>query len=291
MPIAVDCECGESYLLKDEFGGKTLTCPRCDGRFAVPKSTGVVEIDPVFQRDKFLIRQKRLSLSPKYFIGEEGGRELLFVRRPSAWVRRLLAPLAAAAWIGLCVSGTILFGMMNDYSWTFTWIVGGLVALAGLPVIAIRVPPKRHLTFYRDPSMSERLLTVRQDFKFVGFVFRFTLLDAKNWPVAVFRKNNLYDLLRKRWHVDDPNGRPICVAMEDSMWLSILRRFLGSLFGLLRTNFIITTPYFGDVLGEFNRKFTLFDRYVLNLERDPDRALDRRVALALGVLLDTAEKR
>jgi hypothetical protein len=45
------------------------------------------------------------------------------------------------------------------------------------------------------------------------------------------------------------------------------------------------------VLGEFNRKFTLFDRYVLDLSADPDRAFDRRVALALGVMLDTGERR
>jgi len=35
----------------------------------------------------------------------------------------------------------------------------------------------------------------------------------------------------------------------------------------------------------------LFDEYVLDLRNDPDRYLDRRLALALGVMLDTGEKR
>jgi len=47
----------------------------------------------------------------------------------------------------------------------------------------------------------------------------------------------------------------------------------------------------GVVIGDFNRKLTLLDRYVLDLRQDPDRRLDRRVALALGIMLDTGERR
>jgi hypothetical protein len=45
------------------------------------------------------------------------------------------------------------------------------------------------------------------------------------------------------------------------------------------------------LLGEFNRKFTLLDRYVLDLSRDRSNYLDRRIAIALGVMLDTGERR
>jgi hypothetical protein len=47
----------------------------------------------------------------------------------------------------------------------------------------------------------------------------------------------------------------------------------------------------GSILGEFNRKFTILDRYVVDLTDDPDRYLDRRIALALGIMLDTGEGR
>jgi hypothetical protein len=63
------------------------------------------------------------------------------------------------------------------------------------------------------------------------------------------------------------------------------------MFGLLRTNFIILRPDSEDVIGEFKRKFTILDRYVLDMTGDPQRLMDRRVALALGVMLDTAERR
>ena len=87
------------------------------------------------------------------------------------------------------------------------------------------------------------------------------------------------------------NGQTLFVAKEDSVILSLLRRLIGPLFGLLRTNFIILRGESDDVVGEFNRKLTILDRYVLDMRADTGKSLDRRVALALGVMLDTGERR
>ena len=84
------------------------------------------------------------------------------------------------------------------------------------------------------------------------------------------------------------------IAREDSLLLSLLRRFLGPMLGILRANFILVVPQSDNTektRGEFNRNFTLFDRYVLDLSRDRPRMVDRRLAIALGVLLDTGENR
>ncbi len=43
--------------------------------------------------------------------------------------------------------------------------------------------------------------------------------------------------------------------------------------------------------GRYDRKLTLTDQYVLDLRPDAARLLDRRVALALAILLDTGESR
>ena len=69
--------------------------------------------------------------------------------------------------------------------------------------------------------------------------------------------------------------------------MALVRRFLTRLVPLC---FIFCLPG-GQVVGEFNRKFTILDRYVLDLSNDSTRALDRRVALAMGVMLDTGERR
>ena len=83
----------------------------------------------------------------------------------------------------------------------------------------------------------------------------------------------------------------LLVAKEDSIILSLLRRVLGPLSGLLRTNFVLLHRNGTTRLGEFQWKATILDRYALDLTPDRTRRLDRRVALALGVMLDTGERR
>jgi hypothetical protein len=55
-------------------------------------------------------------------------------------------------------------------------------------------------------------------------------------------------------------------------------------------NFIFKTTD-NITFGEFNRKLSLRDKYVLDLSVDEDKIFDRKVCLALGVLLDTGERR
>jgi hypothetical protein len=72
------------------------------------------------------------------------------------------------------------------------------------------------------------------------------------------------------------------------MLMSIIRRYVP--YGdILRTNFIITAN--GMQVGTFIRKFTLTDKYIMDLTADYQKAIDRRVAIALAVLLDAGEQR
>jgi hypothetical protein len=149
---------------------------------------------------------------------------------------------------------------------------------------------KRHITVYRDDSRREVLLKVLQDDRIQLFTASYTVAGPDGVKLARLYKNRLRNLLRKRWYCLAPGGERLFVAREDSMILSILRRFLLGFFGLLRTDFIFLGKD-ETVLGEFDRRFTILDRYVLDLTADPLRSVDRRVALAMGVLLDTGEKR
>ena len=60
---------------------------------------------------------------------------------------------------------------------------------------------------------------------------------------------------------------------------------------------LIPIPYNFDILaggrpiGRMDRKFKLRDQYVLDLSGDPDKALDRRLAIALAIGLDTLQNR
>jgi uncharacterized protein YxjI len=251
-------------------------------------------VDPVFERDKFLLRQKALSISEKYFVFDEHGAPLMFVERPRHFLRNFGALL-----VGLVAAIIVLLTLFSAADATKGSAISGVLALlapilflATLFGIAIALSKKRHITFHRgDSAAGEKLLEVKQEKKFEMITATYTLRDNKGRALGMYRKNYLYNIIRKRWEVRSLTGAVIALAKEDSILKSLLRRVLGPMMGLLRTNFVFMHPSGSPLYGAFNRTFTILDRYVLDLTADSQRKLDRRIALALGVLLDTGERR
>lgn len=289
MPVTLTCTCGETYDLKDEFAGRTVTCPTCGTSQVAPAAPA---IDPAFDRDKFLLRQKHLAISEKYRVWDEQGREILYMERPRHLLRNLLAAVAGLiAGVVVLAAFVALGAGLGPDGQTAMGVIGFVAMIVTAAAVGLGLSKKRHLTIYRDATKRERLLEIVEDKKLQPINKTYTVRDPTDGVLANLRKNYLYNVFRKRWYCTHPGGSLLCVAKEDSVILSLLRRFLGSFFGLLRTNFIILKGQTDQVVGEFNRKFTLLDRYVLDMSRDRQRALDRRIALALGVMLDTGERR
>lgn len=295
MAIQITCQCGKSYKLKDEFAGRLVECPQCGGSLRVDPTQEAAKpaYDAAFNRDKFLLRQKLLSISQKYYVWDEEGNTVLFIERPANFLRNAFALLVAA--ITAIAVIILFFGLAAALG---EGALSGLLLLIGIPggivaalAVGVALSQKRHVTFYRDDTKRERLLEVLQDQKFEFLTATYTVNDAQGKQLAKFRKNYLYDIFRKRWNCYTPDGATLCVAKEDSIILALLRRVLGTFYGLLRVNFVIFRGTSEQVLGEFNRKFTLLDRYVLDMTPDAKQWLDRRVAIALGVMLDTGERR
>jgi uncharacterized protein YxjI len=295
MAVVVSCRCRNTYTLKDEYAGKLVECPQCGAANKASESTLTPksQADDAFNRDIFLLRQKHLSINQKYQVSDEQGNAILFVERPTYFFRTLFALFVAwIAMMGVYLMGmTLAAGSVRNGSAGGLALVVMLAAPISFVVVAMALSKKRHVTFYRDESRTQKMFDVLQDKK-VQFPMRtYTVRDASGRPLASFKKNYLYNIFRKRWEMRAPNGSVMCVAKEDSIILSLLRRVIGPLWGLLRTNFIITRGESDMVMGEFKRKFTILDRYVLDLTADRRRDLDRRLGLALGVMLDTGERR
>lgn len=298
MPVRVQCACGTSYELKDEFAGRLVKCPQCGRENRAPSLAPVPAPspgtgDPAFERDVFLLRQQVLKISERYDVCDEQGNKIVFVERPAHFLQNLGALLAAILAAGVVV---FAFAKLSDLTkGTALEVVFGVLAAVGgivtLVMVGVGLSAKRHVTFYRDQTKRERLLEILQDRKWQPITATYTVRDPKGRPLARLAKNYFQSLLRKRWTVKSPGGAVLYVAKEDSLILSLLRRVIGPLFGVLRTNFIIVRPESDEVIGEFNRKFTILDRYALDLKADPQRTFERRLALALGVMLDTGERR
>jgi len=315
VPITLTCsQCERTYVLKDEFAGRKIRCPDCDNVQVVPieeveyasaepideEGGERVALHPAFQRDKFLMRQKVMAISSKYVISDESKRPILYVERPAHLLKQLGAVFAAVLIAGFFIILALAGGMGLAQATSMNWVGGvagvvvGILGVLLMIAAMIRLTPRRHIHFYADETRAEPLLDVLQDRKFELFNTTFTVQRPDSKVLARIRKNQFSNILRKKWVVADAEGFPLFVAREDSLILSLLRRFLGPLFGALRTNFIFVTrtPDGNEqIRGEFNRKFTLVDSYVLDMSRDRPPQIDRRIGVALGVLLDTGERR
>jgi uncharacterized protein YxjI len=101
-------------------------------------------------------------------------------------------------------------------------------------------------------------------------------------------------LLRSTWNVSNAGDEEIAIAQERSQAMAILRRvidFVPDVGGLIPIPYNFDILAGEQVIGRMDRKFQLRDRYVLDLSGDPDKKLDRRLAIALAIGLDTLQNR
>ena len=292
--IVVACPCGEVYEVRHEFAGRLLECPTClrHLRAGPPPRTArppAPDVDHAFDRDVFLLRERIFTITSKYEVWAEDGTPILYVERPTYPIRTLVAFFVAIV-TTLLVTGWAGAPLAREGSEGLLVLVFPLAAFVFL-MVSMSLRPLRHVTIYRDESRREPLLRVLQDQRVAFLTRTYTIVTAAGDPLAKLKKTYLHNVIRKRWYVQSAAGAPMAMAIEDSMVLSLLRRVLGPFFGFLRTNFVFVRGQDDEVFGEFNRKFTLLDRYVLDLSADAERTFDRRMALALGVMLDTGERR
>src|SRR4051812_7712204 len=108
MPFTAACACGATFNLKDEYAGKLLQCPTCKQSFTAdapaPMAT-VAQADLAFERDRFLLRQKVMSINEKYDVVDDQNRPIVFVERPAHLMQN-----AGAALVGVVV-GLVLLGI------------------------------------------------------------------------------------------------------------------------------------------------------------------------------------
>lgn len=311
MPIQVNCDqCQAHYNLKDEHAGKKLRCKQCGNILQAPKLDSPrwddPEVDrgyhPAFARDKFLLNQKRIAISEKYYVFDEDQNPILYIERPARLLRRLGAVFAGIfTWVCVLVPAIALGfslaegkGPGGDRTMAgVVMILGVVLAFALAIVVGIWLTPKRHIYVYTDDTKQHLLLEIYQDRKINIIRASYSVQDPEHGHLGRFEKNYLYNLFRKRWYVYGADGQMHMLAREDSLIMSLMRRLLPPIITVFiaRTNFVMHRHGETQTLGEFNRRFTMFDKYVLDMSADRDHALDRRMAVAMGVLLDTGERR
>jgi uncharacterized protein YxjI len=151
---------------------------------------------------------------------------------------------------------------------------------------------KEDIRFFADETEAEELFRIkaRAVFEVRG---RFDITTPEGERIGLLEKVFGISLLRSTWRIYDANEQQVALVQEKSMPIAILRRAIDLVpYGeLIPIVFQFTILMDGREVGELRRPIGLRDRYILRLSGDPDRRIDRRVAVALAIALDALQSR
>ncbi|HUU04956.1 MAG TPA: hypothetical protein VMZ49_03650 [Patescibacteria group bacterium] len=160
---------------------------------------------------------------------------------------------------------------------------GNLVFFSKMKAFKLR----EDIRLYRDESMSQELLLIKAR-QIIDFSAAYDVFDATTREkVGVFKRKGLKSILRDEWFIMDAGDREIGVIREDSLFKSLLRRFLTNL---------IPQTYHAEIQGTTVCIYKQnFNPFVLKLNVDfsiDTRSLfDRRLGIAGAILLGAIEGR
>ena len=159
----------------------------------------------------------------------------------------------------------------------------------GQPVAFVRqkrMAIKEDIRFFEDENETRELFRIKAR-RAIDIGGRYDVTDPDGQRIGVLERRFAKSLVRSTWRILDAQEAEVATAQEKSVLIAILRRVQDMLplpyhFTLLRG---------GQEVGRVSRHFSFRDRYTLDLAGDSERAVDRRLGVALAVALDTLQDR
>jgi uncharacterized protein YxjI len=167
---------------------------------------------------------------------------------------------------------------------------------AGAPVAFVRqrkLAMREDIRFYGDEGETQELFRVAARQWLDTGSSRYDVVAADGERIGVLH-HLLKSIVRTTWSVQDGDEQELAIARERSQFGAIARRlidFVPDVGGLIPIPYNFDLLRGDEVIGRIDRKFQLRDRYVLDLSGDPEQRIDRRLAIALAVGLDTLQNR
>ena len=252
------------------------------------------KLEIIFNNSKFLINREFLSFAQKYTILDEMSQPLLYAERPryvSDIIVRLVGMfvnivflIVACGFIGLVEDQPGLLIIM----YCLGGFVGGILLYY---LFAVSFSRKRHITFYTDETKAEKVLEVRQQKKFSVLKSNYTIQEVTRRTIATVQRQNLYNVIRPYWRCFDTQESTVCIIREDDTFIVLLRHLIGRRYRILTANYTLWDENQANELGHITQKASFDTQYLLNVKKDQTEQIDRRIALAIGVLMDSAPRR
>jgi hypothetical protein len=148
-----------------------------------------------------------------------------------------------------------------------------------------------HVEVFTDAASKDLVLLIKKD-RLIQLFGTYSVWDKDHRLIGRIKRG--VGLFQHKWNILDSNNRKIGEGVQEPVVAAIVsagtvgtRGFNWRRIAHELSSFTIHMD--GRQIGTFNRRFALFDRYVMDLTGDPERKLDRRIALGLAVVLDIAE--
>jgi uncharacterized protein YxjI len=168
---------------------------------------------------------------------------------------------------------------------------------AGPPIAFVRqkkLAIKENIRFFADDSEAQELFAIQARSWLDTGGSRYDVVDVHDGKIGLLEHVFGKSLLRSTWRVSNALEQEVATAQERSQAMAILRRvidFVPDVGGLIPIPYNFDILAGDQVIGRMDRKFQLRDRYVLDLSGDEGKRLDRRLAIALAIGLDTLQNR
>ena len=168
---------------------------------------------------------------------------------------------------------------------------------AGPPIAYVRqkkLAIKEQIRFFADEGETQELFHIQARTWLDTGGSKYDVVDAQQGNIGLLEHVFGKSLFRSTWRVSSPVDEELAIARERSQVMAIARRvidFVPDIGGLIPIPYNFEILAGERVIGGMERKFQLRDRYVLDLSGDTGKALDRRLAIALAIGLDTLQNR
>ncbi len=234
---------------------------------SVPGKIGTVtSLQGVFTADSYQIAQPFFQVFKEgYQIVSVDQRELYSAVRHRSHFKNLVSKvgawLTAMAVFGFGIVGFIaLMALVSGGSVLLKQVFGlvlGVGVLLVLPVVVYVVvlralAPKRKTSLTKGAEEGPEVLSIQPASGVFFFSPTYHIVDQNGKPLATFRKHFFESLFRKHWHCHDANEKYLFSAVEDSLLMALLRRFM--FFGKFIPLQFSFAKGRGKKFGEFKRR-------------------------------------
>jgi len=155
-----------------------------------------------------------------------------------------------------------------------------------------RMAIKEDIRFFADESETRELWRIKAR-SMMEFSSRYDVTTPEGEKIGVLGKVFGKSLLRSTWSVMDANEQELAVAKERSVSIALFRRVIDAVpYGdFVPVPFHFTIDAGERKIGDLNRRIGFRDTYDLDFSGDPERKIDRRLAVSLGIALDALQSR